>query len=181
MIYRLFVRNVYKFVHTLSIGNRLSYTYILVGVTIMKRVSIKEEVCIGCGLCQVYCTIEHSKSKDAIKAYLHENPKPVSRVRVETHKPNSISIRCQQCKDTPCINACLTGAMTLDKETGLVTHYAEKCIGCWTCIMVCPYGAVKPDSTGKIIAKCDLCPDREVPACVANCPNDALVCKEVEE
>jgi len=47
--------------------------------------------------------------------------------------------------------------------------------------MVCPYGAVKPDSSGKIIAKCDLCPNLDVPACVANCPNDALVCEEVEE
>ena len=71
--------------------------------------------------------------------------------------------------------------MTLDKETGLVTHNPEKCIGCWTCIMVCPYGAIKPDSAGKIIAKCDLCPDREVPACVANCPNEALVLEEVAE
>jgi anaerobic carbon-monoxide dehydrogenase iron sulfur subunit len=147
----------------------------------MKRISIKQEACIGCGLCQVYCTVEHSKSKDPIKAYLKEQPRPVSRVRVETSKPNSISIRCQQCKDTPCVTACLTGAMTLDKETGLVTHDAEKCIGCWTCIMVCPYGAVKPDSSGKIIAKCDLCPNLEVPACVANCPNEALVCEEVEQ
>ena len=33
----------------------------------------------------------------------------------------------------------------------------------------------------KIIAKCDLCPNLEVPACVANCPNEALVCEEVEQ
>jgi Fe-S-cluster-containing hydrogenase component 2 len=24
------------------------------------------------------------------------------------------------------------------------------------------------------VAKCDLCPDRELPVCVANCPNEAL-------
>jgi carbon-monoxide dehydrogenase iron sulfur subunit len=71
--------------------------------------------------------------------------------------------------------------MTLDKETGLVVHDAEKCIGCWTCIMVCPYGAIKPDTLSKIVVKCDLCPNLEVPACVANCPNEALVCEEVEQ
>jgi carbon-monoxide dehydrogenase iron sulfur subunit len=71
--------------------------------------------------------------------------------------------------------------MTLDKETGQVTHNAEKCIGCWTCIMVCPYGAIKPDTSSRIIVKCDLCPDREVPACVPNCPNEALVCEEVTQ
>jgi carbon-monoxide dehydrogenase iron sulfur subunit len=71
--------------------------------------------------------------------------------------------------------------MILDKETGLVTHNTEKCIGCWTCVMVCPYGAVKPDSSGTIIAKCDLCPNLEVPACVTNCPNEALIYGEVEQ
>jgi anaerobic carbon-monoxide dehydrogenase iron sulfur subunit len=147
----------------------------------MRKISVNEDVCIGCGLCQVYCTLEHSKSKDVIKAYLKEDPKPVSRIRVETNKPVSISIRCQHCKDKPCVYACLAGAMTLDKETGLVTHDPEKCMGCWTCVMVCPYGAVKPDSSGKIVAKCDLCPHLDVPACVANCPNDALVCEEVDE
>jgi carbon-monoxide dehydrogenase iron sulfur subunit len=146
----------------------------------MKCIVIKEEACIGCGLCQVYCTVEHSKSKDTIKAYLKEQPKPISRARVETNKPKSLSIRCQHCKDTPCVTACLTGAMTVDKETGHVIHDAEKCIGCWTCIMVCPYGAVKPDFSRKIIIKCDLCPDLEIPACVANCPNEALVYEEVE-
>jgi len=147
----------------------------------LKRVLIKQEVCIGCGLCKVYCTVEHSKNKDPIKAYLKEQPKPVSRIRVETSKPNSISIRCQQCKDTPCVISCLAGAMTHDKKSELVVHNAEKCIGCWTCIMICPYGAIKPDSTGKTIAKCDLCLNMEVPACVANCPNEALSYEEVEQ
>ena len=147
----------------------------------MKRISIKQEACIGCGLCKVYCTVEHSKSKDIIKAHLKEFPKPVSRARVETTKPNSLSVRCQHCEDSPCVSACLTGAMSKNKETGLVEHDPEKCIGCWTCVMVCPYGAVKPDSSGKIVAKCDFCGDRETPACVENCPNEALFVEEVEE
>ena len=46
--------------------------------------------------------------------------------------------------------------------------------------MVCPYGAIKPDAEGKVVAKCDLCPNLEVPACVANCPNEALIYEEVE-
>jgi carbon-monoxide dehydrogenase iron sulfur subunit len=71
--------------------------------------------------------------------------------------------------------------MSLDKETGLVVHDDEKCIVCWTCIIACPYGAIKPDLSGKIVAKCDLCPNLEVPACVANCPNEALTYEEVEQ
>ena len=53
-------------------------------------------------------------------------------------------------------------------------------MGCWTCIMVCPYGAIIMDKEGKVVAKCDLCQGFDEPACVANCPNEALVFKEVK-
>jgi Fe-S-cluster-containing hydrogenase component 2 len=46
----------------------------------MKKIIAKEEYCMGCGLCEVYCTVQHSKSKDIIKAYNRENPRPLSRV-----------------------------------------------------------------------------------------------------
>jgi carbon-monoxide dehydrogenase iron sulfur subunit len=51
----------------------------------------------------------------------------------------------------------------------------EKCVGCWTCILVCPYGALSRDMNNKTVIKCDLCPGQEIPACVINCPNEALV------
>ncbi len=70
--------------------------------------------------------------------------------------------------------------MKEDPETGLVVHNKDKCMGCWTCVMVCPYGAIKIDKEGHIVAKCDQCTELETPACVANCPNGALECKEVE-
>lgn len=145
----------------------------------MKRIIAKQEVCIGCGLCEVHCKVQHSKSKDVIKAYNSERPKPVSRVHVERNKPVSFAVQCHQCDDPVCVTACLSGAMQKDKQNGLVTHNSDKCIGCWTCVMVCPYGAITMDKEGKIAAKCDQCQGLEVPACVANCPNEALVFKEV--
>ena len=145
----------------------------------MKRIIAKEEICMGCGLCEVYCTVQHSKTKDIIKAY-KETPKPISRVRLEVAKPISFAIQCRNCEDAPCVIACLSGAMTMDEETGLIKHNKDKCIGCWTCVMVCPYGALKMDISGKVVAKCDLCQELESPACVANCPNRALIVKEVE-
>ena len=56
----------------------------------------------------------------------------------------------------------------------------EKCAGCWTCILACPYGVVKPEKERGTIAKCDLCLGNGVPACVAHCPNEALVYAEVK-
>lgn len=65
--------------------------------------------------------------------------------------------------------------MHKDPITGIVAVDAEKCIGCWTCIIACPYAALTRDVSGKAVAKCDLCPGQVVPVCVANCPNEALV------
>jgi len=146
----------------------------------MKRILAREEACMGCRLCEVYCTVQHSKSKDIIKAYKKDNPRALSRVRVEEDRPYSFGVQCRHCEDPPCVIACLTGAMRLDEETGLVTHDAGKCVGCWTCIMVCPFGAVRMDVSCKVVAKCDLCQGLDVPACVANCPNEALLYQEVK-
>ena len=146
----------------------------------MKRIKVKEEYCIGCGLCEVYCTVQHSKSKDIIKAYNKENPRPTSRVKLEVHKPVSFAIQCRHCEDAPCVTACLSGAMKKDEETGLVTHDPEKCIGCWTCVMVCPYGVIGRHLEEHKAYRCDRCPDREIPACVSACPTGALVYETVE-
>ncbi len=145
----------------------------------VKRIIAKQENCMGCGLCEVYCTVQHSKSKDIVKAYNSERPKPISRVTVQRNKPISFAIQCRHCEDAPCVIACLSGAMRKDEKNGQITHDKEKCIGCWTCIMVCPYGAIKMDKEGHVVAKCDLCQGFDEPACVANCPNEALIFKEV--
>lgn len=141
---------------------------------------VKEEACIGCGLCEIHCLVQHSRSKDIIKAYKKEDPRPAIRVRLEISKPLSFAVQCRHCENPPCVMSCLSGAMHIDNLTGQVLHDSEKCIGCWTCIMVCSYGAVVKDTSGrKIVAKCDLCPDIDIPVCVANCPNEALRYEEV--
>ena len=144
----------------------------------MKRVYVREEVCIGCRLCEVHCQLEHSQSRDLIKAFTRETPRPVSRVRVEAQRPVSFSVRCQHCAEPACVHSCLTGALSRDPETGEVSVDEERCAGCWTCLLVCPFGAIMRDTARGRMAKCDLCPDAEVPACVANCPNEALCFEE---
>ncbi len=141
----------------------------------MGRIYIKEEVCIGCHLCEVFCRIEHSKSKDVIKTFKKEYPAPLSRCSVEVQKPVTISVRCQNCEDAPCVYACLTGALHRDIDSGIVTVDEKQCIGCWTCVLTCPYSAIQRDTENGRIVKCDLCGGKELPACVANCPNEALV------
>lgn len=146
----------------------------------MRRVYAHEELCMGCGLCEIYCTVSHSKSKDLIKAFKREKPKPVSRIKLLQERPVSFAVQCRHCNDPPCVFACLSGAMHIDEETGLVMHDEEKCIGCLTCIMVCPFGAIRINSNEhKVVTKCDLCQGSDMPACVENCPNEALTFEEV--
>lgn len=128
---------------------------------------------MGCGLCKVYCKTEHSKSKNIVRAFNVEvNALP--RIKVEVKGFTSYAIQCRQCNEPICVFSCLTGAMTLDAAKETVKYAASKCIGCWSCVMSCPYGALGMDMVEHTVAKCDLCPDRDVPACVANCPNEAL-------
>ena len=141
----------------------------------MKRVYVKEEVCIGCGLCEVYCQLRHANSKDLIKAFKRESPPPLPRLRVEEKGVVSFSVRCRQCDDAPCVQACITGALARDPESSLIKVDEDRCIGCWTCLLVCPLGVIKRDMERKKAVKCDLCQGDEVPVCVANCPNEALV------
>ncbi len=147
----------------------------------MKRVYVNEDVCIGCRLCEVYCRLKHSRTKDLIKAHKRETPRPLPRLRVDESGVLSLSVRCQHCDDAACIRACLTGALSRDPETALVTVDEERCIGCGTCVLVCPLGVPRLDEARQIMVKCELCQDEEIPPCVANCPNEALIYAEVAE
>jgi len=141
----------------------------------MKRVYALEEYCVGCRLCEINCVVAHSQSKDIIWAFKNEEARPLPGILVEEMKPVSFGLQCRHCDDAPCVKSCITGAMHKD-ERGAVVCDTEKCVGCWTCIMACPYGAIKRnESNTKVISKCDLCPDLAQPACVTNCPNEALI------
>ena len=146
----------------------------------MRNIYIREEVCMGCGLCRIYCQMAHSESKDLIKSFKKETPRPLPRIRVERKGEVCFAVQCRHCDKPWCIYSCLTGAMHREPETGVVAIDKDKCMGCWTCMVACPYGALTKDSDNKIAAKCDFCPDYDIPVCVANCPNEALILSEEE-
>ncbi len=146
------------------------------------RIIIKEEYCIGCRLCEVYCVTRHSESKEIIKTYRSMKGKPISCIVFEDKGSVSFAIQCRHCDDAPCVEACLTGAMHLDEDTGRVVHDKEKCVGCWMCLMVCRLGVVRRDSNcARVASKCDLCIDAGFPECVKNCPNEAIYLSDTEK
>ncbi|MCD8316115.1 MAG: 4Fe-4S binding protein [Eggerthellaceae bacterium] len=153
----------------------------------MKRVYALEAWCIDCKRCEVACKTFHSRSKDTIKAFKYEKPVPQSRIVVEGTKQLSVAVNCRHCDEPKCVEGCISGAMTKNPVTGLVTSNPEKCVGCRSCVSMCPYGCVwVAEYTGKDIAyKCDLCTEDMVnpgnPRCVAVCPNRALIYVESAE
>lgn len=146
-----------------------------------KKIIPIEEVCMGCRLCEVHCLVAHSQSKDIVKAFLKETPRAESRVKVQEEGVISFALQCRHCPDAPCVTACISGAMQQNKN-GLTFYDPEKCVSCWSCVLICPFGALRPNENGKkLVSKCDFCLETSSPACVENCPNEALKIVEVEE
>ncbi len=141
----------------------------------MSRIYAREEYCLACRLCEINCLVKHSRSKKIIKAFRKEKDVVVPAVMVEEKGVVSFAIQCRHCDDAPCVEACISGAMRKDPSSGVVTCDTDRCVGCWSCIMVCPVGVIKRGKNHKIASKCDLCMDEDMPVCVANCPNEALI------
>jgi formate dehydrogenase iron-sulfur subunit len=88
--------------------------------------------------------------------------------------------QCMHCNEPACTAACLTQAMYKTKE-GPVIWRGEKCMGCRYCMVSCPFDIPKFEyhSSNPRIEKCNMCYNRltegKIPACVENCPAEALL------
>ncbi|PKM82700.1 MAG: 4Fe-4S ferredoxin [Firmicutes bacterium HGW-Firmicutes-14] len=139
----------------------------------MKQILVDIKKCLACKSCEIACAVTHSESKSLIGAVLQDK-KPRQRVYVEAGDGISFPLQCRHCEDPRCVSACMSGAMYTDDQTGLVANNPDKCVGCWMCVMVCPFGAITQDTEQKIAQKCERCVDLEEPACVMACPTKAI-------
>lgn len=130
--------------------------------------------CCGCMACVVACMDQNNTS---------ENGRPLREVvTVEQGTyPDAriffVSLACFHCADAPCLHACPSHAIRKNNGTGLIDVDLSRCIGCHVCAMVCPFGAPRFSTDGKM-HKCHLCIERleqgRSPACVHTCPTRAL-------
>ena len=140
--------------------------------------------CTGCKTCQVACKETHRLPLDNLyrRVYNYAGGGWTQNAN-GTYIPQDIfsyhvSIACNHCADPACVANCPTNAMAKDPETGIVTSDHDVCIGCKTCVGVCPYGAPSLDQEAGYVIKCDMCwPELTIgrkPVCVAACPMRAL-------
>lgn len=154
----------------------------------MKRVYVNEDVCLACHLCEFECAFAGSgedtttgKPNSMYKAFTREK-KPLPRIRVEEGSENSagerinFAVNCRHCETPLCVKGCITGALSV--EDGIIRIDHERCVGCRTCILMCPYGCLVIGHD-KTMLKCELCVENgNEPACVRACPNRAIVYEE---
>ncbi len=119
----------------------------------------------------------------------------------------SLPVLCNHCEDPPCVEVCPTGASFVWEEDGIVDIDHDKCVGCRTCMLACPYsnryfndtarnyfgdGGVTPFERVHadrhqigVVMKCDFCRDRvrdgKDPACVANCSANARTFGDLDD
>jgi len=142
--------------------------------------------CAGCQSCEVACAETNGltaseeipeagkirKATDKYRTVVNAYPTDKGEIYVKT--------QCMHCNDPACAAACLTMAMHKTHE-GAVIWKGNKCMGCRYCMISCPFDAPKFEyfSYNPKIEKCDMCFDRteegKLPACVENCPAEALM------
>ena len=109
----------------------------------MKRVYVREEWCLGCHLCEYNCAFANSGLDDMVKALKGKDIRPrihvAIRISIRTGRTTCIfAVSCRHCDEALCLKSCIAGAIS--KQNGVVCIDREKCVGCYTCVLVCPMG-----------------------------------------
>ena len=140
---------------------------------------IDNRKCIGCHACTTACKSEHDVPVGVNRTYVKQVEKGEF---PDTRRIFSV-MRCNHCTDAPCVTICPVEAL-YTREDGIVDFDNNRCIGCKSCMQACPYDALYIDPDTSTAAKCNYCAHRvdvgREPACVAVCPEHAIIAGDME-
>jgi carbon-monoxide dehydrogenase iron sulfur subunit len=145
--------------------------------------------CIGCINCELACSANHMGiGIEEAYSLAQQGVELVSRNKVVKVNGKTAPMQCMQCPDAPCLEGCPVDIIKFEDD--FVKYYEDDCIGCTSCDMVCPYGAVvmaantKPDApiSQMLALTCDLCGGEDnKQACINICPTDAISLIDYEQ
>ena len=142
--------------------------------------------CVGCQTCESSCAEANGlpAPEGTPQAGIVRKTDEKHRTVINAYKTAKgeafMKKQCMHCNEPACAAACLTQAMHKTKE-GPVIWRGDKCMGCRYCMVSCPFDIPKFEyhSSNPKIEKCNMCFSRlqegKIPACVENCPAEALV------
>jgi Fe-S-cluster-containing dehydrogenase component len=85
---------------------------------------------------------------------------------------------CMHCVEPACAAVCPADAIKIDAEGIVLSATTDRCIGCGSCALACPFGVPIVHEDRQLMMKCDLCYDRTAvglkPMCATVCPSGAL-------
>ena len=132
-----------------------------------RHLVIVHELCNGCGLCEVICSLHH-------EGYINRE---CSRIRI-SWQDKPMPLICLQCLEPLCQTNCPAGTIERCPDTGLLTVDHERCLSCYCCIIACPFGGSLKDSNNRMV-RCDLCGGD--PQCAIFCPTGALTVSTAQD
>jgi len=143
-------------------------------------------LCVGCQSCEFACAEQYGLPypTEAIVPGVIKKTTDTQRVMMNSYPTSKgdqyARLSCNHCNEPACASACLTRAM-LKTEEGPVIWRENKCMGCRSCMISCPFDMPKfeYDNPNPKIQKCRMCyeliKEGEKPACVDVCPPEALL------
>ena len=143
--------------------------------------------CVGCQSCTEACAETWDLPEpdldaidgDKIRNTSTEQWTLINRFEVDDEEI-FVKKQCMHCNQPACAAACPTKALYKTEE-GPVIWREDKCMGCRFCMISCPFEIPKfeYDKAVPKIQKCRMCFEKlqegEQPACVEECPEEALM------
>ena len=125
--------------------------------------------CIGCKACVEACS-ECDTHKGHSMIHLEYVDRSVS--------PQTVPVVCMHCDTPTCAEVCPADAIKRTGDGVVQTARKPRCIACSNCVLACPFGVPKMQSSQELMMKCDMCYDRtsvgKKPMCATVCPSGAL-------
>jgi Fe-S-cluster-containing dehydrogenase component len=99
--------------------------------------------------------------------------------QVDRHEsPQTVPVVCMHCDSPTCAEVCPADAIKRTPDGVVQTARKPRCIACNNCVLACPFGVPKMNTSFELMMKCDMCYDRtsqgKRPMCATVCPSQAL-------